>query len=97
MGDIDDTTTDDNREQTNPVLFLYDCEATGFSIYDDHITEIAAKVVGVPLSSVSQPFFSSLIHTPRKIPKKGKNKVLLWRFHKCPIINATLILCVYSV
>ena len=48
-------------------------EATGFSIYDDHITEIAAKVVGVPPSAVSQPSFSSLVHTPRNIPKQGEN------------------------
>jgi len=47
-------------------------EATGLSIYDGHITEIAAKVAGVPLSSLSQPCFSSLVHTPHNIPKKGK-------------------------
>ena len=46
-------------------------EASGLSIYDDHIIEIAAKVVGVPLSAVSQPSFSSLVHTLRTIPKKG--------------------------
>ncbi len=63
---------EDSSEQAHPLMFFFDCEATGLSIYDDHITEIAAKVVGVPLSSVSQPSFSSLVHTPRNIPKKGK-------------------------
>ena len=70
--DDDDETAEDSSDQAHPLLFIYDCEATGLSIYDDHITEIAAKVVGVPLSSLSQPSFSSLVHTPRKIPKKGK-------------------------
>ena len=82
-GDVDDTYPDandrqeeqeqeDSSDQAHPLTFFFDCEATGLSIYDDHITEIAAKVVGVPLSTVSQPSFSSLVHTPRYIPKKGK-------------------------
>ena len=64
---------EDSIENAHPLLLFYDCEATGFSIYDDHITEIAAKVVGVPLSAVSQPSFSSLVHIPRNIPKLGEN------------------------
>ena len=32
-------------------------------------SEIAAKVVWVPVSSLSQPSFSSLVHTPHKITK----------------------------
>lgn len=67
---------EDSCEDTHPLLFFYDCEATGFSIYDDHLTEIAAKVVGVPLSCVTNPSFSSLVHTPRNIPKKGKSVVI---------------------
>ena len=65
---------EDSSDNAHPLLFFYDCEATGFSIYDDHITEIAAKVVRVPLNSVSKPSFSSLIHTPHNIPKKGMLK-----------------------
>jgi len=83
QGDNDDDTNpdasdgqeeqEDSSDLAHPLMFFFDCEATGLSIYDDHITEIAAKVVGVPLSSVSEPSFSSLVHTPRNIPKKGKS------------------------
>lgn len=64
---------EDSSDQAHPLMFFFDCEATGLSIYDDNLTEIAAKVVGVPITSVSQPTFSSLVHTPRNIPKRGKN------------------------
>ena len=37
----DDTSTSD----AHPLLFFFDCETTGFRIYNDHITEIAAKVI----------------------------------------------------
>lgn len=63
---------DDSSDDAHPLLFLYDCETSGLSIYNEHIVEIAAMVVGVPLSSVSSPKYSSLIHTPRNIPKAGK-------------------------
>ena len=62
---------EDGSDNAHPLLFFYDCEATGLSIYDDNITDIAAKVVGVPLNSVSKPSFSSLVHTPHNIPKRG--------------------------
>jgi len=58
---------EDSSDLAHPLISFFDCEATGLSIYDDHITEIAAKVVGVPLSSVSAPSFSDLVHTPRKV------------------------------
>ncbi len=32
-------------EHTKPLIILYDCESTGLSIYRDHITEVAAKVI----------------------------------------------------
>ena len=67
----EDQDVEDSSEHGHPLLFFYDCEATCLSIYNDNITEIAPKVVGVPQSSVSQPSFSSLVHTPRHIPKKG--------------------------
>ena len=60
-----------SSDDAHPLLFCYDCETTGFSVYSEHITEIAAKVVGVPLSSFSQPTFSSLVKTSRNISKKG--------------------------
>ena len=31
---------------------LYDCETTGFSIYDDYITDMAAKVTASPVPLV---------------------------------------------
>ena len=60
-----------SSDNAHPLLLFYDCETTGFSVYAEHITEIAAKVVGVPLSSCSQPTFSSLVKTSRNISKKG--------------------------
>ena len=68
----DENFDEGSSENANPLLFFYDCETTGFSIYREHITEVAAKVVGVPLSSLSQPTFSSLVRTTRNISKKGK-------------------------
>lgn len=73
---LDEEREEDRSEKSYPLLFFFDCEATGLSIYHNSITEVAAKVVGVTQSSVSQPSFSSLIHTPRNIPRKG-NKVTL--------------------
>ena len=53
---------DDHCEDTSgdgsdngPLLFFYDCETTGFSIFLEHITEIAAKVVYHSHHSASQP------------------------------------------
>ena len=51
----DDTSTAD----AHPLLFFFDCETTSFSIYNDHITEIAAKVIAVPHSSTSRPTYES--------------------------------------
>ncbi len=68
--DTDQEDQEDSSEKARPLLFFFDCEATGLSIYDDHITEVAAKVVGVPLSSVSRPSFPSLVHIPPNIPRK---------------------------
>ena len=55
---LDEEEDEDSTDNANPLLFLYDCETTRPSIYDEHITEIAAKVIGVPASSISQPTFS---------------------------------------
>ena len=35
---VDASETDDSH----PLLIMFDCETTGFSIYSDHITDIAA-------------------------------------------------------
>ena len=57
-------TCDTNSEtsDTKPV-HIFDIETTGLSIYNDHITEIGAKVVGMPSQLIS-PSFTSLVHTP---------------------------------
>ena len=59
------------------LLFFFDCEATGLSIYNDNITELAAKVITTQ-STVTQPTFSSLVHTSRHIPKKGINVLIYY-------------------
>ena len=62
---------EDSIENAHPLLFFFDTETTGLNIYQDHIVEIAAKVVGAPSARLTQPSFSSLVHTPRNIPSKG--------------------------
>ena len=41
---------DDISNNAEPLPFVYDCETTGLSVYDDHITDIAAMVVASPMS-----------------------------------------------
>ena len=68
---LDDQSLDDFDEESSdnahPLLIFYDCETTGFSIYDDHITDIAAQVVDSPVQ-LETPSFSSLVKTSRRIP-----------------------------
>ena len=66
-----------SSDNAHPLLLFYDCETTGFSVYTEHITETTAKVVSVPLSSFSQPTFSSLVKTSRNISKKGNTIMLV--------------------
>ena len=63
-------TSGGSSDNDHPLLLFYDCETTGFSVYTEHITEIAAKVVSVPLSSFSQPTFLSLVKTSRNNSRK---------------------------
>ena len=71
---LDDQPLDDFEEESSdnahPLLIFYDCETTGFSIYDDHITDIAAQVVDSPVP-LETPTFSSLVKTSRRIPNAG--------------------------
>ncbi len=60
----------DSSDDAHPLLIFYDCETTGLSIYSDHITDIAAKVVASP-APLSEPTFSSLVKTSRRIPAPG--------------------------
>jgi len=72
----DEQCTAENLEDRQPLLILYDCETTGLSIYNDHIIDIAAKVIASPVP-VSQPTFTSLVRTPRNIPGPGKKIPLI--------------------
>lgn len=69
-----DEEAEDSTDGARPLRILYDSETTGLGIYTEHITELAAKIIGVPTSSVSMPSFSSLVRTPRHIPISGLNK-----------------------
>ena len=62
-GYVDASGTDDSH----PLLIMFDCEMTGFSIYSDHITDIVAKVLASPVP-VHQPTFTSLVSTFKKYP-----------------------------
>lgn len=71
--EVDDQPVDedeDSSDDAHPLLIFYDCETTGFSIYDDHLTDIAAKVVACPVP-LSTPTFSSLVMTSRHIKAPG--------------------------
>ena len=58
-----------------PLLFFFDCESTGGSMYSDHIIEVGAKVVAVPDSvGVTQLQYGSLIHSSRSIAKAVQSK-----------------------
>ena len=53
-------------DDLHPLMFFYDCETTGLSIYNDHIIELAAEIAGCTM-----PPFTSLVKTSRRIPPKG--------------------------
>ena len=67
---VDDLSMEVSSDHALPLLFLYDCETTGLSIYNDHIIEIAAEVVDCPVMCSNGTFFS-LIKTSRQIPAQG--------------------------
>ena len=60
--DEDDDADRCEVDDPGPLLILYDCETTGLSIYLEHITHIAAKVVDPPVE-LGAPIFSSLVRT----------------------------------
>ena len=70
---VEDDDDDDDKYEVDgpgPLLILYDCETTGLSIYIEHITHIAAKVVDIP-AELGAPTFSSLVRTGRIISATG--------------------------
>ena len=71
----DDNEMEDSQPSMLPLMFFYDCESTGGSIYEDHIIEVGAKVVAAPCSTdISQLEYSSLIHSSRIIVKAVQDK-----------------------
>lgn len=68
--DVSEDEEDDRVNDAQPLLIFYDCETTGLSIYNDHLTDIAAKVIGSPVP-LNNPTFSSLVMTSRRIPAAG--------------------------
>lgn len=60
----------DSSDSAHPLLIFYDCETTGLSVYNEHITDVAAKVVASPVP-LETPTFSSLVATSRRIPEVG--------------------------
>ena len=74
-GLLEDDEEDDTVDKV-PLMFFFDLESTGGSMYTDHIMEMAAKVVGVPNSvDITQRHYSSLVHTSRDICAVVKRKV----------------------
>ena len=71
--DVDNTPIADEpgvSDKAEPLLIFYDCEATGLSIYQEHVIEIAAEVLECPFP-YDETIFSSLIKTARRIQSKG--------------------------
>ena len=68
---------EDDIRDAQPLLIFYDCETTEFSIYNDHITDIGAKVVAFPIP-LSSPTFSSLVKTSKRIPAAGKEIYVIY-------------------
>ena len=69
--DADDDDENETGSEDHPLLILYDCEVTGFSVYCDHITDIGGKVIAAP-TPLLHCTFSSLVRTPTTIPAAGK-------------------------
>ncbi len=53
--DDDDNDDDDDGIDHHPLLIFYDCEATGLSIYNDHLT-LVQRLWPVPLHCGNQHF-----------------------------------------
>ena len=63
------TTPFDNEKQ---LLFLYDCETTGGSHYEEHIIEISSAVMAPDKLSITKMEFTSLCYTLHQIDPIGK-------------------------
>ena len=68
---FENITVDSITHCGKPLLFMYDCETTGGSFYQDHIVEIGSVVIAPDGVSISNEEFFSLCHTSRHITRKG--------------------------
>ena len=72
----DDVQLDDGVDVTpndsEPLLFFYDCETTEGSYHCDLIIEVAATMVVLNGFNITNTQFSSLCHTSHHIARKGK-------------------------
>ena len=68
---FENITADSNTRTGKPLLFMYDCETTGGSFYQDHIMEIGSAVIAPDGVSFSNEEFSSLCHASCHIVHKG--------------------------
>ena len=69
----DDELAEEMSDEPTPLYFLYDCEATGGSVYKDHIVEVAAVVQPLPdnVQSSLPTTFQSLVNTSKRIAAPG--------------------------
>jgi len=59
------------NSRSRSLIFIFDCETTGLSIYQEHMVELAAEVLVPSGVTISRTEFSSLCYTARRIPKQG--------------------------
>ena len=55
------------------LLFMYDCESTGSTIYQDDIVEIAAVILAPDDVTISETSFSQLCKTSLPVSTVGNN------------------------
>ena len=65
---LEEDSDDDEALNRLPLSLIFYVESTGLVVYNDHIIDIAAKVVDLPESAVvSQPSYQSLVRTIAKV------------------------------
>jgi hypothetical protein len=70
--DEDPKPKDQDKEKSGKALLVFfHMKTTDFDIYECHIVDLAAKVIGEQVSYVTEPTFSSLVHTHRSINPEG--------------------------
>ena len=66
-----DVSNTDPGDQTKSLMFFFDYETSGLSMYKHHITELAAKVVAPSEVFISVTQFSALCYTALTITPSG--------------------------